>query len=232
MLFNDYKYTRIGHRVIVPELPTWAKHVWFEEKHRKTFWKNSGRCIYFIQQRNCCNIGINHWAETNIHTEPLKQWLAQWSSKASGRLKHTRTISHGHPILSRTHTLIYIFYLTHFGCFNSSLITILSSNVFIQRRAIEGHLSFPCCLTRRCLRTQPFIIMVHLYATRPPSNNTARPAVGLESVVQGDVEVESCSGQREGREEWSHRPSWRNPSLGRASGGLRSGGGWWWATAV
>lgn len=39
------------------------------------------------------------------------------------------------------------------------------------------------------------------------SNNTARPAIGPTGVVQGDVEVGSCSGQRKGREGWSHGPS-------------------------
>lgn len=118
--------------------------------------------------RKTAATGINHWAETNIHTEPLKQWLAQWSSKASGRLKHTRTISLVHPILSRTHSFTSSI-LHSLAALTGALSLSFPLIYFNQRQGVEGHLSFPCHFTRRCLRPQPFIVMVHLYATRPPA---------------------------------------------------------------
>lgn len=100
----------------------------FLKKHQKTNKKtHTGRHIEkqwrlllfhsTKKKKKCCDIRFNHWAETNIHTVPLKWRLAQRTCKAWGRLGHVHTRTHVLTwAAAHAHTssfFIYISYLTH-----------------------------------------------------------------------------------------------------------------------
>lgn len=97
--------------------------------------------FHSTEKKNCCDIGVNHWAETNIHTVPLKWWLAQWSCKAWGRLRHVHThtlvCSLGQTLThtpTHPHTPLHLHQLSYTcGCSNSNRFTIPPSNVVSQR---------------------------------------------------------------------------------------------------
>lgn len=128
-------------------------------RHIEKQWK----LLLFIQQRNCCDIGVNHWAETNIHTVPLKQWLAQWSSKAWGRLRHMHAHTHTHRLtwarrpqarfLTHTHLHLHQISYTSVAAQTAALslsLPLMCSEVRGQGSPLDQVTSIPCfCLKQR-----------------------------------------------------------------------------------
>lgn len=139
--------------------------------------------FHSTEKKNCCDIAFNHWAETNIHTVPLKWWLAQRSCKAWGRLGHVHT--HTHVLTwaaAHAHTSSFTSAILHiYGCSCSNRITAPPLRcIQSERRGVKGHpqIRLPCfCLSSQAnsgtrgditQRPQPYVSVVHRRSNMTP----------------------------------------------------------------
>lgn len=218
---------------------------------QKDILKNSGGCFYFIQQKKKTAATSELTTEQKL-TFTLCRWNDDWHSGAVRLEDASDTCTRIHwcahlgrhpPTHPHTHAHLHLHQLFYTcGCSNSNRFTIPPFNVVSQRG--EGSPLDLCSLLLPSSevisgltgditqRPQPYISMVHRQSNVTPSNNTARPATGLEGGVLG-VSGQVMLWPKGGQGGVGHRPRrWCSWSLGGASGGLRGGGRWWWTTAV
>lgn len=177
----------------------------------RTYWKTvEVAFISFNREKNCCDIGFDHWAETNIHTVPLNgDWhsgavrledASDTCTRARTHNPNKHTYSPGRPPMhTHCHFSFTLAILHIYCCSCSNRITAPPLRCSqSERRGVKSHpqIHIPCvCLSSQAnsgmrgditQRPQPYVSVVHRRSNMTPGNNTAGPAAtGLEGRVLG-----------------------------------------------